>query len=185
MTWLVTASLYERSTYGRHSQLFLPVWWAVAYIALTGVPLIFNFSVVVRFVSMRCHSQHEFLIWRTSNSAVVSVMSMLATVKPSALALLTSRVGGLKAFSAPPPTTAPSPLVVLSVSISHRSAASACRRAARGHAVSRTAKAGGQCLATYTSTSTVAMRYHILNGASRKRCACSVAAAPVLSDVPS
>lgn len=32
---------------------------------------------------------------------------------------------------------------------------------------------------THTSTSTVAMMYHVWNGASRNRCPCSVAAVPV------
>ena len=76
---------------------------AIAYTMLTTVPLLANAAIVMRFMSLRLHADATFLAWRLKHGSVALAVAALGTVKPSALALLTCRVCGIGALSAPPP----------------------------------------------------------------------------------
>ena len=58
---------------------------------------------VLRYMARRQHSDAAFVTWQLQNATTVAVFLCISAIKPSGMALMSSRVCGWKALSAPPP----------------------------------------------------------------------------------
>lgn len=81
----------------------ISIAWGVVYGGLVVVPAALNAVMARRFIVRRLRRGSDFVQWHLRHQTMVTVCVLLSSFKPSALGLMTSRVCGVRALSAPPP----------------------------------------------------------------------------------
>src|SRR5687767_11949248 len=69
------------------------------------IPIIFNMAVVIYSLIQEIIYNQDFNKWCKKNSFIISIFTILSSTDVEALHILSSKIAGLNAFSAPPLST--------------------------------------------------------------------------------